>query len=200
MCAAWADIWFEVCTSCFYKSKTEETKRGGKSAIWPILCCRLSITVVSTPPSSMDFRHFWLRGRSRGPRNHFDDHEGTEFQKIIAFRHEILYSSFSLEFMYVYFLFVNRGFMQYMYAPSLCKPVKCIVFFVVDLESSQLKYIWWPQTSNKLRAFGTTCCVGSFLCFQDKTRLSYLGLFFLCREVYYTKPKDVSTNPQCWSL
>ena len=37
----------------FYKSKTEETKRGGKSAIWHILCCRLSITMVSTPPSSM---------------------------------------------------------------------------------------------------------------------------------------------------
>ena len=31
----------------------EEAKNGGKSAIWLILCCRLSITVVSTPPSSM---------------------------------------------------------------------------------------------------------------------------------------------------
>ena len=40
-------------TSCFYESKTEEAKRGGKLAIWPILCCPLSITVVSTPPSSM---------------------------------------------------------------------------------------------------------------------------------------------------
>ena len=132
----------------------------------------------------MDFRHFWLRGRSRGPRNHFDDHEGTEFQKIIAFRHEILYSSFSLEFMYVYFLFVNRGFMQYMYAPSLCKHVKCIVFFVVDLESSQLKYIWWPQTSNKLRAFGTCCCVGSFSAFKT----IWGGLFWcLCRSIQSQK-------------
>merc|ERR1712110_650437 len=36
-------------------SKTEEAKRGGKSAIQPILCCRLSLTVVCTPPSSMVF-------------------------------------------------------------------------------------------------------------------------------------------------
>ena len=46
----WDSIWG---TLRFYKSKTEEAKRGGMSAIWPILCCRLSITVVSTPPSSM---------------------------------------------------------------------------------------------------------------------------------------------------
>ena len=36
-----------------FKSKTEEAKRGEKFAIWPILCCRLPITVVSTPASSM---------------------------------------------------------------------------------------------------------------------------------------------------
>ena len=46
----WDLIWG---ISCFYKSRTEEAKRGRKSAIWPILCCRLSITVVSTPPCSM---------------------------------------------------------------------------------------------------------------------------------------------------
>ena len=46
----WDLIWG---VSCFYKSKTEEAKRWGKSAIRPISCCRLSITVVSTPPSSM---------------------------------------------------------------------------------------------------------------------------------------------------
>ena len=39
----------------FHKSKTEENKRGGKSAIQPILCCRLSLIAVSTPPSSMVF-------------------------------------------------------------------------------------------------------------------------------------------------
>ena len=41
------------CTSSFYESNTEEAKRGGKLAIWLILCCRHSIAVVSTPPSSM---------------------------------------------------------------------------------------------------------------------------------------------------
>ena len=46
----WDLIWG---TSCFYKSKTEEAKRGGKSAVWPILFCRLSITMVSVPPFSM---------------------------------------------------------------------------------------------------------------------------------------------------
>ena len=46
----WDSIWG---TSCFYKSKTEEGKRGGKSAIWPILICRMSTTLVSTPPFSM---------------------------------------------------------------------------------------------------------------------------------------------------
>jgi hypothetical protein len=50
MCAAWSEIKGKL---CFYKFKTEEAKRGGKSAIQPILCCQLSITVVSTPPSSM---------------------------------------------------------------------------------------------------------------------------------------------------
>ena len=40
-------------SGCFYKSKNEEAKRGGKFAILPTLCCQLSITVVSTPPSSM---------------------------------------------------------------------------------------------------------------------------------------------------
>ena len=45
-------------TSCFYKSKTEEAKKGGKSAIHPILCCcPLAITVVSTAPSSMVLFH-----------------------------------------------------------------------------------------------------------------------------------------------
>ena len=52
-------------------------KRGGKSAIWPILCCQLSITVVSNPPSSMiiseknfNFKHFLVSlscGLSRRP-------------------------------------------------------------------------------------------------------------------------------------
>ena len=48
-CIVWDSIWG---TSCFYESKSEEAKRGDMSAIWPILCSRLSITVVSTPPSS----------------------------------------------------------------------------------------------------------------------------------------------------
>ena len=52
--AAWSEMQFEVFTSCFYKSKIEEAKRGGKSAIWIILCCRMSITVVYIPPSSMN--------------------------------------------------------------------------------------------------------------------------------------------------
>ena len=46
----WDLIWG---TSCFYKSKTEEAKRWGKSAVQPILCCPPAITVVSTAPSSM---------------------------------------------------------------------------------------------------------------------------------------------------
>ena len=33
--------------------KTEEATREEKSAIWPILCCGLFITVVSNPPISM---------------------------------------------------------------------------------------------------------------------------------------------------
>ena len=37
----------------FYKSKTKIVKRGGKSAIWPNWCCQQSITVLSTPPSSI---------------------------------------------------------------------------------------------------------------------------------------------------
>ena len=37
-------------TSCFYKSKTEEAKRGGKSAILPNWFFRQSITVLSTTP------------------------------------------------------------------------------------------------------------------------------------------------------
>ena len=46
----WDLIWD---TSPFYKPKTEEVKRGGKSAIWSNWCFQLSITVASTPPSSM---------------------------------------------------------------------------------------------------------------------------------------------------
>ena len=38
----WDSIWG---TSFFYESKSDEAKRGGMSAIWPILCCRLFITV-----------------------------------------------------------------------------------------------------------------------------------------------------------
>ena len=34
----WDSIWG---TSCVYESKIEEAKRGGKSAIWLILCCQL---------------------------------------------------------------------------------------------------------------------------------------------------------------
>ena len=51
----WDLIWG---VSCLYQSKIEEAKRGGKPAIWPILCCRQSIIVVSTPPSSMSPRRF----------------------------------------------------------------------------------------------------------------------------------------------
>ena len=47
---AWDLIWG---ASSFYKSKTKINKRGGKSAIWPNWCCQQSITVLSTPPSSM---------------------------------------------------------------------------------------------------------------------------------------------------
>ena len=43
-------IW---CTPSFYKSKTKKVKRGGKSAIWPNWCCQQSITILSTPPSSI---------------------------------------------------------------------------------------------------------------------------------------------------
>ena len=41
------------CTSSFYESNTEEAKRGGKLAIWLILYCPLSITVVSSIYSSI---------------------------------------------------------------------------------------------------------------------------------------------------
>ena len=41
----WDAIWG---TSCFYKSKIEEAKWGGKSAILPNWFCRQSITVLST--------------------------------------------------------------------------------------------------------------------------------------------------------
>ena len=51
----WDLIWG---TSCFYKSNTEEAKRGGKSVIQPILCCQLSMTMVSTTPSSMEWTEF----------------------------------------------------------------------------------------------------------------------------------------------
>ena len=52
-------VWYLICgVSCLYQSKIEEAKRGGKPAIWPILCCRQSIIVVSTPPSSMSTRRF----------------------------------------------------------------------------------------------------------------------------------------------
>jgi hypothetical protein len=45
----WRMVWNLIWgTSRFYKSKTEEAKRGRKSAIWSILCWRLSVTVVST--------------------------------------------------------------------------------------------------------------------------------------------------------
>ena len=71
---AWDLIWD---TSCFYKSKTEEVKRGGKSAIQPSWCCLLIITVVSTPPSSMRryrFRPSWLyfsSTRHRSSKSYF---------------------------------------------------------------------------------------------------------------------------------
>ena len=51
----WGTLWF-------HKSKTEEAKRGGMSAIQPILCWWLSLTVVSTPPPSMVdsiFAYWW---------------------------------------------------------------------------------------------------------------------------------------------
>ena len=52
-------VWYLICgVSCLYQSKIEEAKRGGKPAIWPILCCRQYIIVVSTPPSSMSTRRF----------------------------------------------------------------------------------------------------------------------------------------------
>ena len=41
-----------------FKPNTEEAKRGEKFAIWPILSCRLPITVVSTPPFSMNLAIF----------------------------------------------------------------------------------------------------------------------------------------------
>ena len=39
---------------------TKTVKRGGMSTIWPNWCCQQSITVLSTPPSSMTyvFTHF----------------------------------------------------------------------------------------------------------------------------------------------
>ena len=46
-------VWYLIWgTLCFCKSKTTEAKRGGLSAIWPVLCCWLIITVASTLPSS----------------------------------------------------------------------------------------------------------------------------------------------------
>ena len=58
MRATWCEIKFEV-HHVFRQSKTEEAKRGGMSAaIWPILCSQLSITVVSTAPSSMLYGFF----------------------------------------------------------------------------------------------------------------------------------------------
>ena len=56
----WDLVWGT--TLCFHKSKTEKAKRGGKSAIQPILCWWLSLTVVSTPPPSMVdsiFAYWW---------------------------------------------------------------------------------------------------------------------------------------------
>ena len=52
MCAAWSEIWFEI-RKVFINQKSKEVKRGWKSAIWPNWFCRQSITVPSTPPSSM---------------------------------------------------------------------------------------------------------------------------------------------------
>ena len=49
-CMVWDLIWG---TSSFYKLKIKKVKRGGKSAIRPNWFCRQSITVLSTPSSSM---------------------------------------------------------------------------------------------------------------------------------------------------
>ena len=51
MGVAWSEMQFEVHHVFIHKSKIEEAKRGGKSAIWLILC--LSIKVVSTIYSSI---------------------------------------------------------------------------------------------------------------------------------------------------
>ena len=56
-CMVWDLIWG---TSPFYKSKAEEVKRGGKSAIRPSWCYWQSITVVSTPPSFMLLIHLFV--------------------------------------------------------------------------------------------------------------------------------------------
>ena len=53
----WDLIWS---TSSFYKSETKKVKRGGKSGIQPNWCCQHSITVLSTPPSSMSEGHIWM--------------------------------------------------------------------------------------------------------------------------------------------
>ena len=64
MSATWADINLMYIHHVFYKSNGIL-----KSAIWPILCCQLSITVVSTPPSSMATRYsvLYLYNYNSGP-------------------------------------------------------------------------------------------------------------------------------------
>ena len=48
-CSRYRMVWDLICgTSWFYKSKTEKVTGGGKSAILPIWCCLLSITVPFT--------------------------------------------------------------------------------------------------------------------------------------------------------
>ena len=57
-CMVWELIWF---ISSFISQKLKKLKREGKCAIWPNWFCQQSITVLSTPPSSMKLMHnFWL--------------------------------------------------------------------------------------------------------------------------------------------
>ena len=102
----WDSIWG---TSCFYESKTEEAKRGEKLAIWPILCCRLSIPVVSIPPSSM----FTLKIKTA----HW----------LIFFNYG-KYEFYLMMGSYDFFLFIFSTL-----APTLCMLKRIEVFFSVGL-------------------------------------------------------------------